>query len=195
MKTAFQYLRFDQRVGSHVTLYHFTCLYNLSDIMREGLTKGEVPIGPDDIRQAPNLTSNPNPEALMLAASISAGTDKSKVRLTISVPKHDNRLENWRDVCRSLKTERFWRRGLDHYGQSKFWFIYWGIIPVDWIQAVEIRDKSGFVVYANDRLAELIKSIEDERVGLEMRGDSIVIPSDREDSWLLDGPDMKGKRA
>src|SRR5262245_26233803 len=112
-------------------LYHFTCLLNLPSILRDGISKGEVPVGHYDIRQAPNLTTNPNGEAVHY---LSAVTDKTKVRLTVSIPAGDNSLESWSPVCAREKTAPAYRRKLQQgaRGQTKFYYVYWGVVPPDW---------------------------------------------------------------
>src|SRR5437868_13828025 len=43
-------------------LYHYTGLLYLPDILRQGIDRGRVPVAPTDVRQAANLTTNPNPD-------------------------------------------------------------------------------------------------------------------------------------
>ena len=36
-------------------LYHFTCLFNLPWVLKEGITKGEVPLPPTQAMNRPNV--------------------------------------------------------------------------------------------------------------------------------------------
>lgn len=171
-------------------LYHFTCLYHLPNIMREGINQGEVFISPREILQAPNLTTNSNPQSLLRAANISGATDKTKVRVAVSIPDGDPLLEEWLVMCRRRHVDKVYRKRLDLIGQGKFWYVYWGVIPVDWFTEVGILQSDSYSLYKDEALVALIRDIETEREGIPMRGQKIDPPPGRENSWLLDGPDI-----
>jgi hypothetical protein len=124
-------------------LYHYTALLYLPDIMREGLTRGEVPL---DLRGVltgtspshPNLTGSANPAGQDRARG--SALDKTKVRITVDVPDGDPLLVRWLDLCRQHRTPRDLIRRLDRHGQGKFWWIYRGVIAPDWFDAVREVD-------------------------------------------------------
>jgi len=56
----------DSPKNETITLYHFTNLLSLPDILKEGITRGDIPLEKmpyKDRPQAPNLTRNPSPKA------------------------------------------------------------------------------------------------------------------------------------
>lgn len=166
-------------------LYHFTCLLHLPGILREGITQGEVPVSPDRRLNGPNLTTSGNPQAQRWAAG-SAG-DKTRVRLTVHVPEGDGRLESWQGICRRLRVERRLQRWLDPTGQAKFWFIYWGVIPTEWIKVVELRQDGDYVPCSPDELRDLVAAIEVEREKLVFEGNCCRPKEGHDTCWLLDG--------
>lgn len=173
-------------------LYHFTSLLHLPRILQEGISRGEVPISPDERLNAPNLTTNGNPSAHRWAAG--SGTDKTKVRLTVHVPEGDGRLEPWKDVCRRLRVERWWQRRLDPTGQARFWFIYWGVIPPEWIKLVELRRDEGYVPCPPDELRDLLAAVEAEHQKLVFVGNLLMLKDGCDSCWLLDGRSFAGPR-
>jgi hypothetical protein len=118
-------------------LFHYTSLHSLPPILREGISRGEVPLSPSKVLQGPTLTTS-------LSATVQhwregSGIDKAKVRLSVRIPDDDERLEAWRDVCRRYQVPKWWQRALDSRGQGKFWFVFWGTVLPAWITAVEVR--------------------------------------------------------
>jgi hypothetical protein len=176
-------------------LFHFTSLCALPDVLQDGITRGEVALGPTDYRQAPSLTTSMQGRAQTWARG--SALDKTKVRLAVAVPDGETRLEWWPEVCRRLNVPRRYQRALDPTGQGKFWFVFWGAIPPDWIRAAEVRGEGDDYgpPLAGEVLAELLAKIraERERAGLDrtetcpVTGAAWVTPTDP-DSWLLDAP-------
>src|SRR4051812_37978511 len=121
-------------------LYHFTSLYALPSIQREGLTKGEVPVSENERATGPNLTGSGNPFSQHWREG--SVVNKAMVRITVELDQADTRLKNWRN--------QVWRGGndarklLDPYGQGKFWWIYFGIIPTSAFRKVELLDGGGY---------------------------------------------------
>jgi hypothetical protein len=168
-------------------LYHFTCLCYLPAILREGIYRGEVPITQSKILQAPNLTTNANPAAHRWVADCLA--DKLSVRLTVKIQPGDTRLVSYRNVFnRHRRDKKFFRR-LDRYGQSKFWLIFWGVIPPESIEEVRVRDVSSeYRVYSGDALQQLVSAIEEERRKLRFEKEGVGLREGYEDCLLFDGP-------
>jgi hypothetical protein len=174
-------------------LYHFTNLANLPTILREGLVKGRVPLAPTDYRRAPNLTSNPNPRAQHWA--LGGATDKTKVRLSVRIPEGEPRLEAWRDVCRRLRVDQHWQRGLDPFGQGKSWFVFRGVMPPEWITVVDVRRAGGYAPCRGDELGRLTAAVEEELRKLIFvdgaNGELYVgLKPGHTGSWLLDAADV-----
>lgn len=169
------------------TLYHFTGLFFLPEIAREGINRGEVPLGPHDVKQAPNLTSNPNALAHVWATSC---RNKLRVRLLVNIPDGDRRLEPWRDVCKRCKVDRKWQRALDPTGQGKFWYIYWGVVLPEWCR-VEVRQENEYQLQTPEGLSSLIREIEIERQKFNVLTSpqglrALELKPDIQESWLLD---------
>jgi hypothetical protein len=167
-------------------LYHFTCLLHLPPILREGITMGEVPIpvSTDRFPSAPNLTTNPSPDAQLWMCN--GKFNKLRVRLTVDVPDGDGKLQSWTDTSKQHNIPRSWSRRLDPTGQRKFWYIYWGVVPTAWITSVEVRDRLGYVPVAGDVLAGLVDRIDEESRHFIRNGDFTSVAEGHEDSWLLD---------
>src|SRR5262249_46332243 len=118
-------------------MFHFTGLISLPQILREGISKGEVPISPTDLRLAPNLTTSHRAESQFWTCG--SVVDKTKARLAVDIPDGDQRLEAWPALIRRCNGPKWYHRRLDPRGQGKFWFVFWGVIPPEWIGAVELR--------------------------------------------------------
>ncbi|MCL4684698.1 hypothetical protein KJ059_08085 [Myxococcota bacterium] len=137
-------------------LYHFTALEYLRSILAEGITTGDVPLGPRRHGNAVWLTRAPEPNAQLwtndgshvlsdderrLHASIfgapvprgSRVPDKRAVRLTVEVPEGDKLLTQWLPYARLRGAKTKWFRALE---SSPDWYIYRGTIPPAWLVAV-----------------------------------------------------------
>jgi hypothetical protein len=172
-------------------LYHFTCLFWLPPIMRVGLINGEAPLSGDDWLQAVNLTSNPSAEAQHWCRG--TPVDKTKVRLTVHLPEGDARLERFRDACKRLGVRKDFQKRLDAYGQGKFWFYWWGTVPPEWIESVEVRAPDGtYAPCQGEGLQDLLRTVEEEWGKFEVTEDwrgfvCIRFKPGVKESWLLDG--------
>jgi hypothetical protein len=174
-------------IGKGQLLYHYPSLFHLPYILREVVTKGDVPASPGETRQAPNLTSNPNPLAQLWPGGF---TDKTKVRLSVRIPEGDGRLVPWLEICRQARAPRWWIRALDPTGQAKLWFIYWGVLPPAWFEAVGVREgRDSYKLWSGESLDRLAATIDEERGRMEFFEDgSVRLLPGHPDSWLLDGP-------
>ena len=88
-------------------IYHFTCLAYLPAIIRDGITRGEVPIGPiayADRPQAANLTTNRTREDQKLWNY--SVFDKTRIRLTVEIPGSE--LTSFREVKEQFKIRASW---------------------------------------------------------------------------------------
>jgi len=146
-------------------LYHFTCVECLPTILREGLSRGEVPYSATEVGNAVNLTVDSMPEgngvfrgALLTdeeratfarinnRAEPPQGArwpDKTAVRISVEIPSSD---------CKLVKWEPFARRRLDpewlaalHEGQKPDgWWLYFGTIPPSNFTEVCERDGDSY---------------------------------------------------
>jgi hypothetical protein len=184
-------------------LYHFTSLYSLAPITREGITRGSVPFGKElwQTKTALSLTTNTNPDALRYFASFGSRFNKLRVRLTVEIPERDERLENWRDFAKRVNMDKKWLRTMDPLGQGKFWYLFWGRIPADWITVIEVERNATFEQCQGGTLADLVRDIDREREKIEETPGQggllwLRLKSEDDSSWLMDEPvDQLGAQA
>lgn len=169
-------------------LYHFTNLFNLPPILKEGIKLGEVAVSPGHRVNAVNLTTNPNPGSQSWKQH--QPTDKTKVRLTLQLPQPDPLLRPWRDFCKERQVDKKLMRLLDPYGQGKFWWLYFGTIPPQVIEAIEVFSASEYRVVAGDELQARVAAIEEERLKFDVNGEFVTLKKGFTSSWLLDGDDL-----
>ncbi|MAH49978.1 hypothetical protein CMI37_29435 [Candidatus Pacearchaeota archaeon] len=131
-------------------LYHFTRQGYVDSILREGITRGDVPTSPMGGYQAPWLTDDPNAGKQGWVQ----GGDKTQMRLTVDIPDtwEDSEgqtyspldyLWRWRDLAEVEDVEVWWFESLDEAagGGSEHWYVYKGPegIRPEWISIVEDR--------------------------------------------------------
>src|SRR5262245_53393104 len=113
-----------------MTLYHYTGLFHLSTILREGaLSRGEI-AEPSLQRgeQAVSLTSQTDPDRVLCWGPYPL-PEKTSVRFVCLIPEGDSRLEPARMAWKRLRVGKQFLKALDHYGQSKWWYFCHGPIP------------------------------------------------------------------
>lgn len=172
-------------------LYHFTCLFNLPWIIREGITKGEVPVGPMPLSSRPNaanLTDDPSREHQSQWTHGSV-MDKTKVRITIDVPDAD--LTPFCRVKEQFKIRNSWLKRIDSLGYRRHWYFAFGGVPPDQIASVEVHDGHAYHAVADDELRTLIAAIDEERESkLEVIPDPtglfVRFKSGFTETWLFD---------
>jgi len=173
-------------------LYHFTCLLHLPWIMKQGITKGEVPTGPIPYRlrpQAANLTRDPdlNHQSTWI---LDNHADKTKIRITVEVP--DTSVTSFRDMRERYRIKSSYLKKLDPTYQRPNWFFAFGGVSPDQFLAVEIREGRTYRTLSDDELRSLVARIEEERDSkLEFLPDDGTLPVKLKDgfseSWLIDG--------
>ena len=137
-------------------LYHFTAKEYLPAIAAGGLTLGEVPLSPSKILNAVWLTTDGMADGHGLSdgrdltdrEKLNAGipltsnarfANKRALRLTVRIPRGDRNLVGWTAWGRRrLAPDWFDRLSSTGGGKHRTWFLYWGVIPPEWIQ--EVRD-------------------------------------------------------
>lgn len=147
------------------TLYHFTNLISLPSILKEGITRGEVPIEKvayKDRPQAPNLTRNPLPLAQRCWTKVGP-TDKTRVRLTLSLPH--STLTTFKDVRKKYRLRSKWVKFLAPGHEHFDWFFAFGGVSTSQIVKVEVvlEQPGEYVEVKGEQLEALINLIEAEK--------------------------------
>ena len=140
--------------------FHFTSHYHLPAVLRHGLAKGDVAITPGGGFCAPWLTEDAgwDNQTWVIPPTPPTNIDKNEVRLTVWVPSNDPCLWHWPRLAREEGMDETWYRTLNTLGaphrplmngtgarvdNSRYWYLYKGRIPVEWVQAVDFRDSMG----------------------------------------------------
>ena len=181
-------------------LFHFTCLWHLPDILREGISKGEVPTGPER-----DFTKRPNAVNLTLIGDRGSQQDwngnnvfdKTKVRLEVEWP--DAGLKSFCDMVREYNVSPQWVDEIDPWKQRDKWFFVFGTITASQIREVCIFDGAvrNYVPVVGEDLTELVRQIEgetrDKLPRIRMPNGIVAFRLDDKNSncWLLDGPRYK----
>jgi len=179
---------------STLCLYHFTCLFHLPAILREGVTKGEVPAWPDPDQSkrpnAPNLTSIGSRKAQQWCGELNI-FDKTKIRLQVEVTRDE--LATFNEMVALYDTPKWWVKALDPLNQRDHWYFAFDGISVEQIVEIAVADDNSdeYVPISDVDLDRLIGAIEDERKTLPCvetpQGPALEF-TEPPDSWLLDGP-------
>jgi hypothetical protein len=137
-------------------LYHYTAVERLDSIRKHGLTRGEVPLTPQDCLNAVWLTTDRNPSGhglchareLTREEKLFFGRDPNKsvwfpnkraVRITVRLDSSDRKLKHWPRWAKQRLSPQ-WYQALDRAGggKSKTWWLYFGVIPPEWFSSVDI---------------------------------------------------------
>jgi hypothetical protein len=119
-----------------MNLYHFTFVYSLPGILREGIANGEVAVTPVHVLNFPWFTSDFSQEAQ--EDWVFFNRAKRTLRLEVAFPTGDERLVRWRDYARQLQLRSDWyttTTGPRVAANERTWFLYRGTVPFDWIKA------------------------------------------------------------
>ena len=79
----------------------------------------------------------------------------------------DPLLRPWLDLCKEHGATSRFIKALDSTGQRKFWYAYFGAVP---IQTVEVFEKEEYRTYAGPELDELVSRITEEKKTLSAFG-------------------------
>jgi hypothetical protein len=136
-------------------LFHFTALYHLPPIARDGLSKGEIPVNEGKNAHGPNFTTNPKGSVQGHWAT-GAISDKTKIRIAVDIAESDPKLIHWK--TKGWKGSRSHLRLLDSFGQGKFWYVYVdGVVPPPFLE-IAIRETAD--VYRPLEGRELLELVE-----------------------------------
>ena len=133
-------------------LYHFTAKHLLDGILKEGLTKGAIPlITPQGLRLATPvqwLTTNKDFDQVWNTKLI-IKYDRNDVRLTVKIPNTElgRNLIKWTDFIVIPEMQATAQSLNDKEGDFNNWYIYAGIVKKHWIR--DIEHKSNIVSFPN----------------------------------------------
>jgi hypothetical protein len=132
--------------------------------MREGLRRGEVPINfhdaYDKMPVAINLTSIKERDKQSGWGALSGTFDKTIVRITIEIDR--DKIESWKQIRQRLKIHKSVDKRLGSGADPYNHFFFFGTIPPDQFQVIEIWDTNQYKTVNNQEVAELIERIEKE---------------------------------
>jgi hypothetical protein len=144
-------------------LYHYTAHEYLESIMRYGsVAAWDVAITPDDFSHSGVwLTTDGVGHGHGLCAS---ALDKFAVRITVRIPSTDRHLVNWRKWSRKRRIDASWYDTLDRSGggMADTWWVYFGDIPAERFQSVEVLRESDRPVGSDNAIQQQI----DEWLGI-----------------------------
>lgn len=169
-------------------LYHFTCEDYIASILREGLTRGDIPLSPTTGGNAVWFTTSSSPEGHGLGSEgievITALTqhlfrtpagdlcpigtpihrpDKSKIRITVVIRAQFNkRLMDWLTFAKKRRIERKWLSALHDDCRPETWWLHIAPVAPELFRAVEVRTMSGDYVPLFENLALLSDEIRAE---------------------------------
>ena len=133
-------------------LYHFTAKHLLDSILKEGLTKGAIPlITPSGLRLATPVqwpTTNKDFDQVWNTKLI-IKYDRNDVRLTVKIPNTElgRNLIKWTDFIVIPEMQATAQSLNDKEGDFNNWYIYAGIVKKHWIR--DIEHKSNIVSFPN----------------------------------------------
>ena len=160
-------------------LYHYSPLFNLPPIIREGLSIGEIAQpGSRDRTTAVSLTSQTDHDRLFFWGNGTSGPWQIAVRYVCQIAEGDNRLEPARSVWKRLNVSSKTVKGLDPNGQSKWWYFYHGVISPERF-TVELWGRHGFVPATSAQLSRIVTEVDILRDKFEF-----IVPPD--EPWALD---------
>ena len=108
-------------------LYHFTYPCYVKSILRQGISRGDVPVAkrilPTErcFNNAAWFTAVPFPQ-LQKWSNLDQGG--AAFRVTVEFDLHDYNLWHWRDLARFLEIDPAWYKALNHSGFADKWYVY-----------------------------------------------------------------------
>lgn len=185
-------------------LFHFSPLLHLPVILREGITRGEVPIDPDmphnQLPIAANLTTNGNPNDQIWTGG--GPLNSLMVRFTVEVPELD--LTSFREVKEQYHVRSKWLKMIAPYEHRRHWYFAFNGIRPDQIEKVELFDEGSYRQLSQLEVLELVSQIEQETSekleistisgGKNAGKRGVRLRDHASDSWLIDGVKFRAAR-
>jgi hypothetical protein len=142
-----------------LTLYHFTSTTHLPFILKEGLTKGDVPVSPFTGFNGVWFTTCRTIDSQ--AGMLRCGVDKTQVRITAEIAESNKNLVKWSVLATVLNIDRDWYRILDKTGGygSNTWYVYTDVLSPDMFKKVEYRISTSSPYQEFDTESDFGKSI------------------------------------
>lgn len=169
--------------------YHFTCLFHLPGIVKEGLNEGELALTEYKSNDVVSLTKSPIPTMAFWSGG-GGVLDKLKVRIAAQV-EPSPKLMRWRDAIRKYGCRPAVQKALDPFNDGHNWMCHFGTIPPSELE-VAIRTGETYDPIGGMELSELAAKIQQEKnekwdVFMSSNGLTGRFKSRVKDSWLLDG--------
>lgn len=171
-------------------LFHYSNFLSLPAILREGITKGELPLNPQDYTygsvHAANLTTNKNPKDQEHWAT-GGVTNKTRIRYTVDVPAGE--LTNFQQFCERFKPSAEVIDAMDPHGERRRWFYAFNGVAPSHIVLVSKWENGAYRPMTNDQVTELTKRVSDEiERALVLTPQALSLKPGVTESWLIDGP-------
>lgn len=178
-------------------LYHYTAFLYLPEILRDGITRGEVPINPHTrtlADNAANLTTSR--DALAQQKTWAEGIlDKTKIRIIVEI--QESELMTFGQLKKKYSLSKEWLNRIDPHKEGKHWYYAFGGVKRSQFVRVEIRSENRYKPIKDAELTDLVQKIE-----LEIERALIIDPKTNStlvndfvlrfklgvcESWLVDG--------
>lgn len=128
-----------------MTLYHFTPQRFIHSVLREGLTKGGVPLSLDPPKLDHRfrwLTQNESFQQAWSRVHL-FDYDRTAYRITIEIPRFArSKLSRWTQVGPKIGGERMYHdiNALNDRTDPENWFLFKGTVRRQWFRAVDAKE-------------------------------------------------------
>jgi hypothetical protein len=130
-------------MNTFMKLYHYTRRVTLPNILREGLSRGDVPLDRSTGINAPCLTVMDTPPHGVFCTRETGAYNKAGVRITVEIDPADSSLLRWKHFPDRFNVDRRFFRMLNSIckvGNPVYdWYIYLGrISPSSFVEVYDI---------------------------------------------------------
>jgi len=127
-------------------LYHFTSRHHINGCIREGLTRGAIPLSVDPPKLIPGfqwLTQNKSFEQEWCKYG-TLPYSRNDYRITIKIQKNKRAsLIKWLLLCKEEQF-KFAARFLNSFGDPQNWYLFYGIVKPKWFREVLENPSNNF---------------------------------------------------